>query len=228
MTPVLYSNYNCPHSLKAAFFLSEKGIDFQRVEVNLSTREQKTEPYLAKNPNGTVPAYEDENGVIGDSLAIMQYIDANTDAPHFFPQDQDKLAEALVWVERADNDFWDVSHHLYWQLIEPPADGTDWDEVRRLKAKGIALLQELETLLTDQPYVLGEFSVVDVALLPWVYGYQRFDLPEAGQFPHVVAWRDALSSRQTFLDNHNKTGVLFEEFLASRKDTVPHFAKETP
>lgn len=134
--PILYSDYNCPHSLKVAFFLSEKGVEFQRVEVDLSADEQKSDAYLAKNPAGTVPAYEDENGVIGDSLAIMRYIDTRISSSELFPDDPDTLAGVLAWIERGDTDFWDVSHHLYWQLVEPPADGTNWSEVERLKAKG--------------------------------------------------------------------------------------------
>lgn len=218
MTSILYSSVNCPHSLKAAFFLSEKAVPFRRIEVDLGEREQKTESYLSKNPRGTVPAYEDANGVIGDSLEIMRYIDANSPAPSLFPDDPDTLAEALRWVARADVDFWDVSHHLYWQLIEPPTDGTDLEEVARLKSKGVRLLQELEDILRHQPYVCGEFSVADVVLLPWVYGYQRFDLPEKGQFPSVENWRDTLSARRTFQENYKQMGIPFQEFLATQAE----------
>jgi glutathione S-transferase len=217
MTPILYSSFNCPHSLKAAFFLSEKGIAFRRVEVDLSRLEQKTEPYLAINPRGTVPAYEDANGVIGDSLEIMRYIDVNTPEPHFFSNDPQTLAEIVAWIERADTDFWDVSHHLYWQLIEPPADGTEWQEVARLKAKGVRLLQELEAVLSNQPYVCGAFSAADVALLPWVYGYQRFNLPERGQFPSCERWRDTLSQRESFTSNYRQKGVALQTFLAEQQ-----------
>lgn len=216
MIPILYSSYNCPHSLKAAFFLSEKGIAFQRVEVDLSRKEQKTPTYLAINPRGTVPAFEDAAGVIGDSLEIMQYLDKNS-RERLFPDDVDSQQKIVRWIERADNDFWDVSHHLYWQLIQPPSEGTDWDEVARLKAKGLGLLQELEAILSTQAYVCGEFSPADVALLPWVYGYQRFNLPEKGQFPAVERWRDELSQRESFVSNYRQKGTPLQTFLAERQ-----------
>ena len=50
MKPILYSNYNCPHSLKTDFFLRIKGVDFERVEIDLSAKQQQTPPYLAKKP----------------------------------------------------------------------------------------------------------------------------------------------------------------------------------
>lgn len=219
MKPILYSSFNCPHSLKAAFFLSEKNVAFQRVEVDLSAKEQKKPTYLAINPRGTVPAFEDAQRVIGDSLEIMRYIDNIGDGSPLIPDDALTCEVALHWVERGDTDFWDVSHHLYWQLIEPPAEGTDWDEVARLKAKGIALLLELEIILSTQAYICGEFSIADIALLPWIYGYQRFDLPENGQFPALERWRDELSQRKTFMSNYRQRGMPLQAFLQARAAT---------
>jgi glutathione S-transferase len=216
MQPILYSSINCPHSAKTAFFLAEKGIDFQRVEVSLAQQIQKTPAYLAINPRGTVPAYEDAHGTFCDSLAIMRHADQLGNGPRLFPEDPDRLRIVLHWIERADTDFWDVSHHLYWQLIEPPAQGTDWQEVKRLKAKGVLLLQELENCLQDQPYVCGTFSAADIVLLPWVDGYRRFELPGPGQFPHVIAWRDALAARHTFQINRNQAGLPLAKFLIDR------------
>lgn len=219
MAPILYSSFNCPHSLKAAFFLSEKGIAFQRVEVDLSTGEQKTPAYLAINPRGTVPAFDDGRVVIGDSLEIMRFVDGQSAGTALFPQEAETLQRVLRWIHRADTDFWDVSHHLYWQLIEPPASGTDWQEVARLKNKGVSLLQELEAILDHQPYVCGQFSAADIALLPWVYGYQRFNLPEPGQFPALERWRDELSQRETFAANYRQKGIALQHFLADQPRT---------
>jgi glutathione S-transferase len=219
MQPILYSSLNCPHSAKTAFFLAEKGINFRRIEVSLAQQIQKTPDYLAINPRGTVPAYEDEHGIIGDSLTIMRHVDRIGDSPRLFPDVPDRLQAVLHWIERANIDFWDVSHHLYWQLIESPAHGTDWQEVSRLKSKGVALLRELEDSLQDREYVCGAFSAADVALLPWVYTFRRYDLPEVGQFPRVVAWRDALATRRTFQDNRNQAGLPLAEFLIEHENT---------
>lgn len=216
MKPILYSSINCPHSSKTAFFLAEKGIEFQRVEVSLAEKAHKTSAYLSINAKGTVPAFEDNHGVIGDSLEIMQYIDKQSDSQRLFPSDSENLETALQWIERANTEFWDVSHHLYWQIIEPPTHGTDWEEVGRLKTKGISLLQELDLILHDQPYICGELSVADIVIVPWVYSYQRFDLPEAGQFPYLEAWRDNLTQRSTFQENYNQEGIPLQAFLSKR------------
>ncbi|MGB7338514.1 MAG: glutathione S-transferase family protein [Phototrophicaceae bacterium] len=211
MQPTLYSHYNCPHSLKAAFFLSEKGISFERIEIDMSNKQQKTPAYLAKNPKGTVPTYEDNQGLIGDSLDIMRYVDANTNAPKLFPDNPDDLADVLGWIARADHDFWDVSHHLYWQVLDIPAEGTDWDEVDRLMRKGHDLLSQLEAALSQNDFICGAFSAADIAVLPWVYGFKRFDgLLDVEKFSHVVAWCDALSQKEAFQSNYRVKGTPFQ------------------
>ena len=212
MTSILYSNYNCPHSLKTSFFLSIKGIKFERVEVDLSSKQQKTPAYLAKNPNGTVPAYEHQDGVLGTSLEVMEYADQYMDGVRLFPDDPDQKAQVLAWMKRGDEDFWDVSHHLYWQLLDPPADGTDWEEVDRLKTKGIRLLQELEAILSTQDYIMGELTAADIVVSVWLYGFRRFDLPEnPDDFPYVMTWLDKLTSQPAFQDNYRAKGKPFAE-----------------
>ncbi len=206
---ILYSSTRSPHCLKVAIFLQEKGVPFERTEINLPAKEQRTPEYLAINPLGLVPAYEDGNGIHCDSLVIMQYLEAEYPNPPLFPTDSERLEEALDWIEFSSDQVRDVSHHLYWQVIEPPADGVDNERVAELKQDGMSILHRLENELSQQPYMLGDFSVVDIALLPWIYGYQRFDFPFAEQFPKVLDWLTRLINRPSFQDNYHKQGRPF-------------------
>lgn len=210
MTPKLYSSVRSPHCLKVAIFLQEKGIPFERIEVDLPNKQQRTPAYLRVNPLGLVPAYVDDNGPHADSLLIMHYLEWQHPAPRLFPEDTD-LVEALGWIERSSTEFRDVSHHLYWQLIEPPASGPDQARIDALMGQGHALLQELETQLSDRDYICGIFGVVDIAMIPWVYGYNRFEgLLDPAAFPNVVAWTERVSSRPSFRDNYQAVGIPFE------------------
>ena len=143
-TSILYSSIRSPHCLKAAMVLSEKGVPFQRVEVDLRTREQKSAAYLAINPLGQVPAYQDDQGIHYDSLEIMRHLDERYPEPRLFPLDPTLLQEVLSWIEFAGGRMRDVSHELYWQLLEPPAEGTDEQVVTQLKEEGTELLAQVE------------------------------------------------------------------------------------
>lgn len=198
-------------------FLDERGVEFHRVEVDMANKEHKRAPYtVAVNPAASVPALFDGDLHLGDSLDIMRYVDSHADGEPLFPADPQQLARVLAWVDRADTDFWDVSHHLYWQVIEPPAEGADPAETTRLYEKGHRILAELEAALAASAFVVGDtLTAADVALLPWVYGYKRFDLFHGDTlYPHVRAWRDRMIARASFKRNYKVAGEDLTEFLA--------------
>lgn len=210
--PILYSSVHSPHCLKIAMFLHEKGIAFDRVEIDLRGKEQKTPAYLRINPMGMVPVYVDDYGVHIDSLLIMHYLEWRYPEPALFPIHDEDFVAALEWIERSSNDFRNVSHHLYWQLIEPPAAGTDTLYVAKLMAHGFELLTRLESQLVGKEMVLGTFGVVDVALIPWVQGYLRFDgLLDGDRFPNVMKWVQRVSERDSFRVNYQQVGRVFKE-----------------
>lgn len=209
MTPRLYSSIRSPHCLKAAMFLQEKKIAFERVEIDLPTKEQKTPAYLRINPFGLVPTYEDDYGPHPDSLLIMHYLEWRYPEPKLFP-DPAQLSDAFAWIERSSSAYRNVSHHLYWQLIEPPEGGPDESRVAELMQEGKSLLGELEAQLDNTDHLFGAFGVVDIAFIPWIYGYRRFEgLLEPTEFPQVDAWVSQVSERPSFKDNHQQKGIPF-------------------
>jgi len=205
----LYSSIRSPHCLKIGIVLTEKRIPFERVEIDLRAKQQKSASYLAINPAGQVPVYVDVQGVHANSLVIMRYLDQRYPNPPLFPQDPQRLQSILDWIELSSGQARDVSHELYWQLIEPPEGGTDWAIVDELKAQGVAFLAKMDAALANTPYVCGELSAADFSLLPWIHGYRRFDLPEAGSMPNVDAWLNRMTQRPSFAVNYQQKGRPF-------------------
>jgi len=204
-----YSSIRSPHCLKVALILAEKGISFDRVEIDLRARQQKTAAFLAVNPMGQVPVYVDDEGVHTDSRHIIQYLDQRYPQPRFFPTDPALLQDVLAWIEFSSGRVRDVSHELYWQVTEPPENGTDWDVVHALKAEGVTILERLEDALTDGDFICGKLTAADFSMLPWIHGYARFGLPEAGSMPNVEKWLNRMTSRASFRENYQVAGSRF-------------------
>lgn len=222
--PVLFSSARSPHCFKVSLVLHEKGVDFDRVEIDLPSREQKTPAFLALNPLGQVPVYEDEVGVHVDSLVIMRHLDLRHPEPSLFPPDGDDLADALTWIELSSTAMRDVSHHLYWQLIEPPEAGPDPVRVAALKAEGLTLLARVEAALAagDGWLVGGRLGAADLSVFAWLHGYARFDLPASFDgFEHLADWRARLVARPSFLASFARSGRPFATWLAERGATPP-------
>ncbi len=71
----LYTYFRSSAAYRVRIALNLKNIDHQLVPVNLLKSEQQSTDYLQKNPQGLLPALETEDGVLGQSLAILEYLE---------------------------------------------------------------------------------------------------------------------------------------------------------
>ena len=90
--------YNgAPNPNKIALFLEESGLPYETVPVDSRKGEQHKPEFLAINPNGKVPAIDDDGVIVFDSNAILMYLGEKTGK--FMPADTPKnRAQLLSWM----------------------------------------------------------------------------------------------------------------------------------
>ena len=72
----LYDFAGAPNPKKVRVYLAEKGITVPTEQVNIVTGENRTPEFLKKNPFGTLPVLElDDGSYLTESLAIMEYFE---------------------------------------------------------------------------------------------------------------------------------------------------------
>lgn len=71
----LYSYFRSSAAYRVRIALNLKAIDHKLAIVNLLKSEQLREDYLATNPQGLLPALETDDGVLAQSLAILEWLD---------------------------------------------------------------------------------------------------------------------------------------------------------
>src|SRR6266478_2210236 len=85
----------CPYVQRAAIALAEKGVDFRRVDVDLS---DKPEWFRAISPLGKAPLLRVGNDVLFESAPIVEYIEETTPKP-LHPDDPIERAKHRAWME---------------------------------------------------------------------------------------------------------------------------------
>src|SRR5215468_1657589 len=85
----------CPYVQRAAIALAEKGVDFHRIDVDLS---DKPEWFRAISPLGKVPLLRVGDDVLFESAAIVEYIEETTPNP-LHPRDPIERAKHRAWME---------------------------------------------------------------------------------------------------------------------------------
>jgi glutathione S-transferase len=177
----------CPYVQRAAIALAEKGVQFNRRDVDLAN---KPGWLKAISPLGKVPLLQAEGEVLFESAVIVEYLE-ETQAPALHPAPPITRAKHRAWMEFGSSILTDI-----WTIETTPDRAT-------FEAKQ-ALLREkfgrLEAELGDGSYFAGgRFSLVDAVFAPVFRYFDVFDrFIDLGAFTglaKVQAWRRALGAR---------------------------------
>lgn len=190
----LISHHLCPYVQRAAITLLEKGVSFDRVDVDLAN---KPDWFRAISPLGKTPLLRiDGRDVIFESAVICEYLEETQDGPRLHPEDPLARAQHRGWIEFASATLNDIAG-----LYNAP-DVAAFERKRDdLKAK----FAQIDNALGEGPYFAGSaFSLVDAAFGP-VFRYfdtfeQIVDLAIFEARPKTLAWRTALSVRTSVID----------------------------
>ncbi len=155
----LISHKLCPYVQRAVIVATEKGIDFERIDIDLA---DKPDWFLAISPTGKVPVLEvtEADGrkqILFESAVIAEYLDEIGEGSRLLPADPLQRARQRAWVEYGATALADL-----YRLYTAP-DGAAFE------AAAIAIEEKLETIDKEVagPFFAGEeFGLVDAAFGP--------------------------------------------------------------
>lgn len=196
MNRILYSgNRNASSwAFRAWLALKEQGIEFKEVIIDI--RRPQRWSNLAKigemSPPAAVPVLVDEGTVIYDSSAIMEYAN-DLGEGSLLPKDIKLRAQARSLVAWQHSTFSRVCACLSFE-------SAFYEQKKQLSADEIKTIEwiyqiwEQHLCLNGGSYLLGEFSLADIALVPSVLRFtSHHSIPD--NFPYVQAWVNTLLNR---------------------------------
>jgi maleylacetoacetate isomerase len=81
----LYTYYRSTAAFRVRIALNLKGVPFESVTMHLRTGAHRTPEFLTLNPQGLIPALDDEGVVVSQSLAIIEYLEEKYPSPSLLP-----------------------------------------------------------------------------------------------------------------------------------------------
>jgi len=194
----LISHPLCPFVQRAAIVLLEKGVEFDRINIDLSA---KPDWFLALSPTGKVPLLKmrqanAEDPILFESVVICEYLNETQGGAPMYPVDAVPRAQHRAWIEFATQTFAEG-----WQFLHARDSAT-------ADAKRVAFrdrLGKLESELGTGPYFAGAaFGMVDAVYAPLFRYFEIIDATVAHQIfdglPRISAWRTALAGRPSVRD----------------------------
>jgi glutathione S-transferase len=193
----LYTYPASSNSRKVRVVLLEKGLEFERVTIDLSKREQKSPEYLKIHPYGTVPALDDEGFVVYDSTVINEYLEDEYPYPPLMPKDSEGRARARLMEDLRDSHFNPASGQLNRELRKPEAE-RDPKIIELARAKITECFDRIEKELEGRDYLAGPFSLADIAFIPNIDTLDRIQIEVDPKYKNIHAWIARLKARPSF------------------------------
>lgn len=184
---VLVSHALCPYVQRAAIVLAEKGLPFERRDIELAN---KPEWFLKISPLGKTPVLLVDQQPIFESSVICEYLEEIA-LPHLHPANPLQRAQHRAWME-----FGSALLSLIGALYSAQEEATLKARAEEIRSR----LGQVEAVLGDGPFFAGSaFSIVDAVFGPVFRYFDAFDaidgLALCSGFPKVQRWRRSLASR---------------------------------
>jgi len=188
----LISHKLCPYVQRAVIALAEKGVPFERIDIDLAN---KPDWFLKISPLGKVPvltvATDRGEVALFESNVICEYIEETQAGAKLHPEDALQRAEHRAWMEFGSAILGDL-----WGL-ETTTDAATFESKRQAIAAKFA---RVEAALGAGPFFAGErFSLVDAVFAPIFRYFDVFDeftdLAVFKDTPKLRKWRAELAKR---------------------------------
>ena len=185
-------------------FVRLANIEHELVVVDLMTGEQRKPEFLAKFPQGKIPAISDGDFNLTESHAIMTYLATTRQvADHWYPADPQKRALVDRYLHWHHGNLRKAGTVIYGTLIVPMFGSTMPEAIIAdaidVRAKSFA---QLEAWLTASPYLTGdEMSIADLSALCEVTQHRLVEF-DMSPYPHVQAWVNRLMENPVIAELH--------------------------
>ena len=178
--PILFDYFRSSAAYRVRIALNLKGLDYDRVPIDLLKGDQKDEGYRARNPQGLVPLLEIDGHRLSQSLAIIDYLDATRPEPPLVPADPAERAQVLALALAVACDIHPLNNlrvlkYLSGPLGQPQEVRDQW-YVHWVR-EGLAALETIAKGRAGR-FLFGDApTLADICLVPQMFNARRFNVP---------------------------------------------------
>lgn len=209
----LISHKLCPYVQRAVIALTEKGVAFERVDVDLAN---KPDWFLKVSPLGRTPVLQVGDTAIFESAVILEYLEETEPKP-LHPADPLRRAEHRGWIEFGSAVLNDIAG-----LYSAPDEAAFKARTAQLEARFV----RCEARIAASPWFAGEaFSLVDAVFGPVFRYFDVFD--KIGEFgilkdkPKLARWRASPAARPSVKSAvSTEYPALLRDFLKRRNSWI--------
>ena len=197
---ILHGYWRSGTSYRTRIALNLKGLSYEQKPVDLRTGDQRSEAYLALNPQGLVPALEVDGQVLTQSPAILEWLEERYPEPPLLPSDLGVRAQVRAMAALVACDIHPLNNLRVLKAVQAlGGEANAWAEgwIR----PGFDALEALigrhgaGWAFGDQP------TLADCCLIPQVYSARRFEV-DVSAWPRIAGIEARAAQHPAFQAAH--------------------------
>jgi len=195
----LYDTKTAPNPRRVRIFLAEKGIEVPTVQVDIAGGENRTSPYIDKNPFAGVPMLElDDGTILAESVAICRYFEELHPEPPLMGTDAQDRALVEMWNRRMEhhialpamNSFRHTHEFFKGRIPQVPEFG------QNAKEEVLTRMAWLDGELAAREFIAGDtYTIADITAQIGIDFGRVTKISIADEHTNLKRWHDAVSAR---------------------------------
>jgi glutathione S-transferase len=176
--------------------LSEKGVAWEPILVNLRKNEHKTPEFLALNPYGKVPVLLDEGSIIYESTVVNEYLEDRFPQRPLMPRDPLGRTEVRLWEDYGDTAFLGPAEGIFihdkgWRAFEP-------ERLQQMRQQIQDVLARLEKHLAGKKFLVRDtFTLADICYAPRILILDQLGVTLPPSHTNVRGWIERIRERSS-------------------------------
>ena len=204
---IQYYGMPTPNGQKVSICLEELGLTYEPHVIDITKNDQQDPDYLKLSPNGKIPTILDPDGpegqplILMESIVILQYLAEK--AGRLVPTTYRAKLEAQQWLVFQTAHIGPMIGQFghFFKFAKGKTSDSYAEQRYTMEAK--RLLGVLNERLKDREYLIDDYSIVDIAHVPWLETAENFykagEVLEMASFEHVQRWREKVRSRPAYI-----------------------------
>ena len=154
--------------------LHEVGVAFEARAISFSRKDQRSEWFLALNPQGTVPLLMIDDRTLTEVAAILFYLARRHPEAGLWPAELEAQAQVISWMS-------------FLASFVHPARSRGPERAR--------VIYGLAERRLHGDWAVGEYSIADIHLFRLFWRFSNSTALEPGEFPKLIAHRERMLQR---------------------------------
>ncbi len=190
-----------PNGKKVSIMFEETGLEYKLHKINLSELEQKEDWFLNINPNGRIPAIidrDEDDFTVFESGAILIYLAEKSGK--FIPTENKGRSRVIQWVmfQMAGIGPMQGQANVFYRYTPEKIQYA----IDRYQNETKRLYNVLDTQLSENKYITGDYSIADIANWPWIDAHEWAGI-SLEEFPNLERWHKQVGERPAVLRGKN-------------------------